>query len=194
MESEGKVRDVYAFTPVAPPDLIQTYFNGNPAPSVRYVAQVTGPFAAFAIIEVPEVEGRESQPLYLLPGLVQETFAPGGNSGGGGIDPPTLVPVKAFWVWRHQSRDFTASAIVGIRVEPGQGLHVLADVGQIRGHNGSALVAGIYDVIVEFGADSMDELMTPLMELQGVPGIRYTETSYVTDYWYRPKHGGGASA
>jgi hypothetical protein len=186
---EGNVQDVYAFTPQASSDLIQRYFNGEGIPEVRYVAQLTGPYAAFAIIEVPALEDREDQPLYLLPSLLEGTFGSGGGSGSGAVDPPTLVPVKAFWVWRHQSRDFTASAIVGIRVEPGQGLHVLADVGEIRGHNGSALVAGNYDVIVEFGADSFDELKAPLMELQHVRGIRHTETSFVTDYWYRPKHG-----
>jgi hypothetical protein len=63
---------------------------------------------------------------------------------------------------------------------------VLGLTSVIPGYNGSAIVAGPYDVFLEIGATSFDELKDRLVNgLHLVRGIQWSESFIVTDHYYR---------
>jgi AsnC-like helix-turn-helix protein len=76
---------------------------------------------------------------------------------------PDLPPVVAF---------------VRVKVERGRGDEVLDAVESISGFVGAVLVAGSFDLLLEFGRNSVDEVAAVLRdELQAIDGIASTVTS-----------------
>jgi len=180
-ENEQSYPDVYVFFPQAAPDIVQqvqrTSGEGGP---VRFVASVTGSFDAIAVVEVEPDREKES-PLAALPSTIAKYF--GGNVKG---DPPKAVPLINGPLWLRHTRQYPQLAFVGIRVQPGRARQVLGLTSVVPGYNGSAIVAGPYDVFVEIGTQSFDQLKhRPLEALHQVRGIQWSESFIVTDYYYR---------
>src|SRR5216117_2879834 len=152
-ESEREYLDVYVLFPQAAPDIVDRVreSNGERGP-VRFVGSVTGPYDALAVVEVEPVREKDS-PLADLPRIIAEAF--GGQAKG---DPPTLVPLIYGPLALRHTKHFRHIAFVGIRARPGRAREVLGLTSVLPGYNGSAIVAGPYDVLVEIGAGSFDEL------------------------------------
>src|SRR6266511_2756751 len=84
------------------------------------------------------------------------------------------------------TEQYAYTAFSRIRAMPGRALEVLGGTSVVPGYNGSAIVAGSYDVLVEYGADDLDELNDILLNgLHVIPGVSWTETAIVTDFFYR---------
>ena len=180
-EAEGNYQDVYVFFPHAAADIVEQVRRGNGEDGpVRFVASVTGSYDAIAVVEVEPVRGEES-PLANLPNLIKESF--GGSVKG---DPPTQVPLKNGPRQLRYTKHYPHLAFVGIRVRPGRAEQVLGLTSVVPGYNGSAIVAGPYDVFLEIGAPSFDELKHRLLHsLHPVRGIQWSESFIVTSYYYR---------
>ena len=116
-----------------------------------------------------------------LPRLIKDIF--GEHARG---DPPTQVPLLYGPLQLRHTMHYPHVAFVGIRVKPGRARQVLGLTSVVPGYNGSAIVAGPFDVFVEIGASSYDELKGRLLDgLHPVRGIQWSETFIVTDYYYR---------
>jgi hypothetical protein len=180
-EEREEYLDVYVLFPEATPDFVDRVreSNGERGP-VRFVGAVTGSYDAIAVLEVEPVPEKDS-PLAGLPRLISEAF--GGHSKG---DPTTAVPLINGPLWLRHTKHYRHLAFVGIRARPGRAREVLGLTSVVPGYNGSAIVAGPYDVLLEIGATSFDELRDRLVHsLHPVRGIRWSESFIVTDYYYR---------
>jgi hypothetical protein len=168
--------DVYVLFPEATQDIVDRVRH----PNVRFVASVTGSYDAVAVVEVEPVREKDS-PLAGLPRLIAEAF--GGGAKG---DPTTAVPLINGPLRLRHTKHYRHIAFVAIRARPGRARQVLGLTSVIPGYNGSAIVAGPYDVLVEIGAGSFDELKERLVNgLHPVRGIQWSESFIVTDYYYR---------
>jgi DNA-binding Lrp family transcriptional regulator len=180
-ENEENYQDVYVFFPQAAPDIVQRVqqTSGEKGP-VRFVASVTGSYDALAVVEV-EPERDKPSPLAGLPRIIADIF--GGQAKG---DPPTAVSLINGPLWLRHTRQYPHIAFVAIRAEPGKARRVLGSTSVVPGYNGSAIVAGPFDVLVEIGASSFGELKHRLLEaLHPAEGIRWSESYIVTDHYYR---------
>lgn len=165
--------DLYLFARQADPSLVSGRRDIGSDQPVRFVASTTGRFQAFAVVEIDDLKD--------TPTFLQETF---GN--------PTMtmtesaVPLHAGPRMIRWTRQYPYIAFSRIRAEPGMALDVLAGTAVAPGYNGSAIVAGAFDILVEYGADEYDELQENLLTgLHHVKGVTWSETGIVTDYYYR---------
>jgi len=170
------IDDVYVFAKDTAPDLLQR-FSLNPVGQVRFLANTTGPFNAFAVVEAPD--------LGELPTLLARVF--GGTGGGAASDPETAKPIMVGAERLRRTKPYAIISFVRILAEPGRAGDVLDATSGLTGYNGSAIVAGDFDVIVEVGADSEEALFSQLLnEVHTLPGIRSSTTSLVSgEYFYR---------
>lgn len=165
--------DVYVFATEANPALVDEKREIGADQSLRFVASTTGRFQGFAVVELDDLAS--------LAGSMQETF---GNPGATGIQ--TAVPVLHGPMQVRWTKQYEYIAFARIGVKPGRAKDVLAATSIVPGYNGSAIVAGAFDVLVEYGANDFDELTHSLLYgLHDTAGIRWTETALVSDYYYR---------
>jgi hypothetical protein len=164
--------DVYVFAREATPDLVSTLEERGDQ-RLRYVALTTGAHAAFAVVELDDIQA--------LNATLEEVF---GNPLAHGLE--TAVPVLPGTDQIRWTKQYAYSAFTRIRTRPGRASEVLGVTATLPGYNGSAIVAGAFDVLVEFGADDDDELKRRLLHgLQGIRGIASSDTSIVSQYYYR---------
>jgi hypothetical protein len=170
------IDDVYVFARDTDPGLVGRFMQ-NPVAGVRFLANTSGAFSAFAVVEAPD--------LAQLPALVASVFGP---AVGGGGDPETAKPIAIGTEQLRRTKPFARIAFARIWAEPGRAADVLDATATLTGYNGSAIVAGEFDVLVEVGADSDAALFAQLLgELHKLPGVRRTATALVVgEYFYRP--------
>jgi hypothetical protein len=165
--------DLYVFAREADPGLVGEKQSIGVDQALRFVAATTGAFQALAVVEMEDLA---ATPTYL-----QETF---GNPGGKSLE--TAVPIKVGPMQIRWTKQYDYIAFSRIRAEPGRALDVLGSTAVVDGYNGSAIVAGAFDVLVEFGADEFEDLQETLLNgLHAVQGVWWSETAIVTDYFYR---------
>ena len=170
--------DLYVFAREADPGLVGEKQSIGADQALRFVAATTGAFQALAVVEVDD--------LAATPSFLQETF---GNPGAKSLE--TAVPIKSGPKQIRWTTQYDYMAFSRIRAEPGRAIDVLASTAVVDGYNGSAIVAGSFDVLVEFGADEFEDLQETLLTgLHAVQGVSWSETAIVTDYFYRgPREG-----
>ena len=170
--------DVYVFAAEADPALVSEKRDIGVDQSLRFVAATTGRFQAFAVVELDD--------LSQLAGSMQQTF---GNPGAGGIQ--TAVPLRPGPMQIRWTKQYEYIAFSRIGARPGRAMDVLASTAIVPGYNGSAIVAGAFDVLVEYGSDDLDELKYQLLHgLHHTRGIEWSETALVAEYFYRGKRNG----
>ena len=69
-------------------------------------------------------------------------------------------------------------ALVGIRVKHGHAKRVMRRLGELKGFKGASFVLGDFDIILQLGGDTLDEVVKPTLgKLQRIPGIVSTSTA-----------------
>ena len=174
--------DVYVFATEANPALVGEKESIGTDQSLRFVASTTGRFQAFAVVELDDLAS--------FTGSMDQTF---GNPGATGLQ--SAVPLMHGPMQIRWTKQYEYIAFSRIGAKPGKARDVLAATAIVPGYNGSAIVAGGFDVLVEYGADDLDELKGHLLYgLHDISGIRWTETALVCRYYYRgPREEQGAS-
>jgi hypothetical protein len=168
------IDDVYVFARDTAPDLIDR-FTRDPVEQVRFLANTTGPFNAFAVVEAADPGS--------LPDLLARTFGRPGEANA--ADPETAKPLVTGFAQLRRTKPFAKISFVRIDAEPGRAGDVLDATASLTGYNGSAIVAGDFDVLVEVGADSEQALYTQLLgEVHKLPGIRSSTTALVVGPFY----------
>lgn len=181
-EEYGEYHDVYVFAREAEPDLVDGFAEqDDKSGPVRYIAATTGPYAAFAVVELARPQGITDRPFESVHQVLHDTF---GNPRAKGL--ATATPLKVGAAVIRWTKNYAHAAFVGIRVKPGKARQVLAMTSVVDGYNGSAITAGPYDVLVEIGADSHWGLQQRLLEgMHGIAGIAHSETLIVAKAYYR---------
>jgi len=170
---EPKYLDVYIFAGSASADLIKKWKGTGKEESVRYIALTTGAFQAFAVLEVETLEE--------IPQTIKTVF---GNPTLTNVQ--TAVPLVPGPNQIRWTKQYEFGAFSRIRAKSGRALEVLAATSVVDGYNGSAIVAGAFDVLVEYGADTLPDLKHRLVHgLHDSRGIDSSDTAIVTDYDYR---------
>jgi hypothetical protein len=165
--------DVYVFAAEADPGLVDQRREIGKEQRLRFIASTTGAFQAFGVLEV---EG-----LRELPDLLKETF---GNPTAKGIE--TAVPLRPGPMMIRWTKQYAHVAFSRIRSKAGRAHEVLGATSTVAGYNGSALVAGAFDLLVEYGADEFDSLQHALLHgLHDTRGIAWSDTAIVSRYFYR---------
>ncbi len=169
------VSDVYAFAQETAPDLVET-FKGHPVDEVRFLGNVTGPYSAFAVLMVDDLKR--------LPALLPRVFAPSGED-----QVETAKPIAFGQRAIRRTRLWAKFAYVRIRAQARQAMAVLEAINDrsVQGYNGSAIVLGDFDLLVEVGADDEAQLYERLLNVNAVSGIVSTDTAFVLDdlYYYK---------
>ena len=165
--------DVYVFATEANPALVDEKESIGTDQSLRFVASTTGRFQAFAVVELEDLSE--------LTGSMDQTF---GNPGATGIQ--TAVPIRPGPMQIRWTKQYEYIAFSRIGVRAGRAKHVLGATSIVPGYNGSAIVAGAFDILVEYGADTFEELQDNLLNgLHDTKGIAWSETGIVSRYYYR---------
>jgi hypothetical protein len=109
---------------------------------------------------------------------------------GGPEDPPdeTASTMKFGLLALRRSKHFPRFGFGRLRVERGQAQAVLDAINEERtpGYSGSALVRGKFDILVEIGGDSSEEVCDRLRALADVAGVTDVASGWVTDHFYKP--------
>ncbi len=156
---------------------------------LRYVARLlSGSFGALAFVEVPP-GGDGLRELRRRIARVRDLVNPG-VSVGVALAPGPRAPSR----W---STKYPVGAYVRIRAQAGQAESVFAAVNGLydpdrsdepQFYSGSALVVGDWDVLLELGAPSVDELKAGLRGLvANTPGIAWSDTALVINQRRQPK-------
>lgn len=136
------------------------------APGMRAVGILNGPYDAIVAVGVDTLDE--------LRRIVMEDIR-------GGQSPKTDTAIALRPILRPipMSPDLPpVVAFVRVHVQHGRGNEVLEAVEGISGFVGAVLVAGSFDLLLEFGRDSVDAVAGVLVEeLQAIDGIVATVTS-----------------
>ena len=80
----------------------------------------------------------------------------------------------------HSKRRLAMQAIVYIRTDPGKALALLDKIKNLPGVKFAAATAGRFDIVARIEAADIKTLGDAVVgKIQGIPGIRYTETSLI---------------
>lgn len=174
--------DVYIFAMGADPNVVHEKRDLGKDQALRYIALTTGAFQAFAVLEVTDLEQ--------IPGAIRDTF---GNPTLTGIQ--TAIPILPGPNQIRWTKQYEYGAFSRIRAKAGLARSVLAATSIVPGYNGSAIVAGSFDVLVEYGANTVDDLKGSLLHgLHDSQGIHSSDTAFITDYYYRGKRESGSAS
>jgi hypothetical protein len=140
---------------------------------IRYTAVLTGDWDGVAAVTFEDL--REVEPL-----VFENLRENPETSTAIGLWP--AAPLSLKW-----SISYPEEAWVRVWVEPGQAIAVAANLMQLTGNEGVAVVAADFDVLTAFGAGTFDELKSLLLtSLHPAAGIRRTATSFVLRSSERP--------
>jgi len=79
-----------------------------------------------------------------------------------------------------KKRRLEMQAIVYIRTEPGKALALLDAVKKVEGVKVAFATAGRFDIVARIEAADLKALGDAVVsKIQGIPGVRYTETSLI---------------
>ena len=145
---------------------------------LRYVANLSGPFGAFAVFQVDsdEVEKQNAQINGIRAAFLQ--------AGGRNIELASPLDWLK-WLIRWKRAEYTRSAFARIRTTPGAARAVLEQLNDLDTVNGSAIVAGAFDVLAEVNGDDFRSLSRELLRISRLSGVASTQSSFVVKEWYR---------
>ncbi|OGN85685.1 MAG: hypothetical protein A2X23_13675 [Chloroflexi bacterium GWC2_73_18] len=181
MAANERYQDAYVFVPSGSSktldDLKALWKEGI----VRYATRVlSGAFGAVAFVEAPI--GDEA--LYELRDkltAVRDRVNPG-TSVGLALQIGPMAPSR----WSEKKK---VGAYVRIRAQNGMALAVFDAVNSLPAgvYFGSALVLGDWDVLLELGADSLEEMKRQLIEqVHPIPGVLWTDSAVVINDIHEP--------
>ena len=138
-------------------------------PGVRAVGILNGPWDAIVAVSAGSLEE--------LGRIVLEQIR-----GGQSPRTDTAVAIRPFRVIPMSPDLPPVVAFVRVRLQPGRGVEALDAAERIPGFVGAALVAGSFDLLLEFGGASVDDVAGVLTgDVSALPGVVSTETSFAAE-------------
>jgi DNA-binding Lrp family transcriptional regulator len=140
-----------------------------PAPGLRYVAAVTGPWKIFEIVEAEALDDLAKR----LDSLA------GGDAGGSG-DPPNAFVVGTERVRRSVYRTHTALVRIDVGVDDPRVL--LPAITDVIGSDEADVVMGDFDILACVVDDDESGLTEKIHGIRGIDGVKRTRSLRVLDY------------
>lgn len=170
--------DVYVFYTGTKPDLVDR-FDPDANRQFRFLASTEGwRYSALAVVEVEN--------LYDLPSVADSVL----SNPEDPVD-DTAKPVMYGSRVLRSSKHYPYFGFVRLRTEKGRAVEVLQaiDDASVPGYAASALVSGTFEILVEIGGETEDEMRNNLANsLQGIDGIVDQQGAEVGGlYYYRPR-------
>ncbi len=153
---------------------------------VRYVARLlSGAHGAVAFVEVakgPDALANLRDKLTLIRDAVNPS-----TSVGMALETGPMAPTR----WSEKK---PVGAYVRIRAQKGLAKRLFDDLNQrdgeggyaLKGYFGSALVLGDWDVLLELGADTLEEMEQQLLEVNAFDAVVSTDSAIVINDRYEP--------
>jgi DNA-binding Lrp family transcriptional regulator len=138
-----------------------------PAPGLRYVAAVTGPWKIFEIVEAEAIDHLAKR-LDSLSGV------------GGSGDPPNAFVVGTERVRRSDYRTHTALVRIDVRVDDSRVL--LPAITDAIGSDEADVVMGDFDILACVVDDDEGGLIEKIHGIRRIDGVRRTRSLRVLDY------------
>jgi hypothetical protein len=175
----AETSDMFVFARDTDPDLVRDAPK-DPTGVVRYLAQVTGDYSSFAVVETDGLDVQR---------VARDLFAPPRSDVA---DPDTSKPVAYGFAIVKRSLWLAESAFMRIGVRAGMATDVLDAANDLEGYSSSAIVLGNYDVLLELAADTRRELYERIVAATHIDGVKWSRTHVVLDWWHRdhPKPSG----
>jgi hypothetical protein len=146
------------------------------ADKVRYAANTHGSHGSFSVVEGP----RDTS----FAPVIEELF------GGSPASVWTNYPVKIGPLQIRWTKQYAFSAFVLVWTDRGAKDRVLERISEstVPGYNGSAIVSGGFDILVEVGADTEDDLHEQVRLVDDIQEVRSIDPLRVTRFHYRDPH------
>jgi hypothetical protein len=174
----GETRDAYVFVPSGTEDTLGKLKKLWGADGVRYATRVlSGAFGSVAFLEAPLYNGDDVATLGDL--RTKLTAVRNEVNPGTSVGIAYQTGIKAPTRWSDKK---PIGAYVRIRTQAGVAGEVFAALNTMFDGNdqyGSALVIGDFDVLVEVDADTLDELGTMILAINGTAGVVSTDSAIV---------------
>ena len=141
-----------------------------PAPGLRYVAAITGPWKIFEVVDAGTLDE-----------LAPRLDSPSGIYGGGSADPPNAFVVgSAGKVRRSQYRMHTALVRIDVRVDDSSSL--LPAITDVIGSDEADVVMGDFDILACVVDDDESGLTDKIRGIRRIDGVNRTLSLRVLDY------------
>jgi DNA-binding Lrp family transcriptional regulator len=140
-----------------------------PAPGLRYVAAITGPWKIFEVVEAET-----------LVQLAKRLDSPFGSDVAGSGDPPNAIVVGAERVRRSKYGAHTALVRIDVRVDDSR--DVLPAITDAISSDEADVVMGDFDILACVVDDDEDSLTEKIRAIRRIPGVRRTLSLRVLDY------------
>jgi len=176
-------QDAYVFVPSGSEDTMAKLKDLWRGGQVRYATRVlSGGLGAVAFLEAANGDDGLADLREKLT-AVRDAVNPG-TSVGVALKVGPRAPTR----W---SAKLKIGAYVRIRTEHGQAGDVFDAVERLPGYYGSALVLGDWDILLELGANSFEEMKGLLLEqVNPIPGVVWTDSAIVLNDVSEPSEPG----
>jgi DNA-binding Lrp family transcriptional regulator len=166
------LQDAYVFVPSGSEDTMEKLKDLWSGGQVRYATRVlSGGFGAVAFVEAALGDDGLTELREKLT-RIRDAVNPG-TSVGVALKIGPRAPTR----W---SQKLKVGAYVRIRTEHGRAGDVFDAVEHLPGYYGSALVLGDWDVMLELGANSFEEMKRLLLEqVNPIAGVEWTDSAIV---------------
>jgi hypothetical protein len=147
-----------------------------PAPGLRYVAAITGPWKIFEVVEAETLDDLAKR---------LDSLSDVGGSG----DPPNAIVVGAGKVKRSEYRTHTALVRIDVRVDDSRVL--LPAITQAIGSDEADVVMGDFDILACAVDDDESGLVEKIHGIRRIDGVKRTLSLRVLDYVSTSSHASG---
>jgi hypothetical protein len=140
---------------------------------------MTGAYDALAFVDVESINQLEELVRDKIRGEAgargtETSVALYGPDGEGGLA-ATFTPL-----WPHRGIVPDHEVLARIRCQSGMASAVIQELTHVQGFHAAAIVAGPFDILLELGAPSVDELGDDLLNVNGVNGILWSDSAFAS--------------
>lgn len=163
--------DAYVFVKEADQEALERMRGLVGKGGIRFVTSLSGPYDALVAIQADDLKRIES--------IVRDQIRGAGarwTETAFVIPPLPPPPPPPMPKWTPPE---TIEAFVTVHVEQGKAMAVLQAASEIRGFMGGAIIAGSFDLLLEFGGASFEDVAAILLSsLHTIEGIESTASYF----------------
>lgn len=135
---------------------------------IRFVTSLSGPYDALIAVEAADLPELEA--------IVRDQIR---STGVAGTETAIVVPVVPPLPMPKWTPPDDVEAFVAVSVEQGRAQDVLNQASRIEGFMGGVIVAGTFDVLLEFGGNTYEQVAEILLNsLHTIDGIESTRSYF----------------
>ncbi|MGH2829056.1 MAG: Lrp/AsnC ligand binding domain-containing protein [Actinomycetota bacterium] len=163
--------DAYVFVKEASQESLDRLQGLVGTGGIRFVTSLSGPYDGLVAVQADDLPALEA--------VVRDEIRPTGVTGTETAIVVPIIPPLPMPKWTPP--DFAVEAFVAVDVAQGQAQSVLNAASEIEGFLGGAIVAGGFDVLLEFAGSSYEQVADILLnQLHTINGISSTSSYFAS--------------